>query len=258
MIKITLVNADCLDYMRSISNVFDMILVDPPYGCTGNRWDKIVPVNEMWELCRPLVRDDGATVVFGKEPFSSLVRVSNIDEFKYDWIWEKNRAVGFVNAKLRPMPKHEIISVFSRGTTANGCAGNMRYFPQGLRECSRIRKAHCGDDYWRPSHHDTLVTHTGYPVSVIRFACSNGSHHDTEKPVRLIEWLVRTYTLEGESVLDFCAGSGTTAVACMRSGRNCVCVEKDKDIFGVMRDRVIRERDEAFEKFGTEIELETM
>ena len=110
----------------------------------------------------------------------------------------------------------------------------------------------------RPSHHDTLVTHTGYPVSVVRFACSNGSHHDTEKPVKLIEWLVRTYTLECESVLDFCAGSGTTAVACMRSGRNCVCVEKDKDIFGVMRERVIRERDEAFEKFGTEIEVETM
>lgn len=156
------------------------------------------------------------------------------------------------------MPKHEIISVFSRGTTANGCEGNMRYFPQGLRSCSRIRKAHRGDDYWRPSHHDTITTHTGYPVSVVRFACSNGSHHDTEKPVKLIEWLVRTYTLDGESVLDFCAGSGTTAIACMRSGRNCVCVEKDKDIFGVMRDRVIRERDEAFERFGTEIEVETM
>lgn len=253
--KIRLINGDCLSYLERETRVFDMILVDPPYGCTSKHWDKIVPVDRMWSLCRGRVRDDGATLMFGKEPFSSLVRVANLDEFKYDWIWAKNRAVGFVNAKLKPMPKHEVISVFSRGTTANGCDGNMRYFPQGLRPCSRIRKARCGDDYWRPSHHDTITRNTGYPTSVIEFAGSNCKFHDTEKPVSLIEWLVRTYTLEGEWVLDFCAGSGTTAIACMRSGRNCVCVEKDNEIFDVMASRVCDERKSIMKMNGNDIEV---
>lgn len=201
----------------------------------------------MWEQLKRIIKPNGAIVLFGQEPFCSLVRVSNLRDFKYDWQWRKTRPAGFTNAKLKPLKDLETIMVFSQGTTANGSSRNMPYFPQGLEDCdlewNRPRVYLSGDSGVSPARKNHKLTRKiekkGYPRQVLDFANPNNEVlHPTQKPVALMEYLIKTYTNEGETVLDFTMGSGTTGVACVNLNRNFIGIELDEGYFDIANKRI--------------------
>lgn len=242
----TMLHGDCMELMRSIpDSSVDMILCDLPYGAEiGSRWDIRLPFDKLWMEYRRIIRDRCAIVLFGKEPFSSELRLSCLDWFKYDWVWCKNCPTGFVNAKNKPMNKHEMISVFSSGKTANLNKHNMYYHPQGLTPCSRMvsNRNKMGRDatYARPSTVGRvhLQEQTGYPDTVLNFSRPARAVHPTQKPVELLEYLIRTYTDDGGTVMDNCMGSGSTGVACVNTGRRFIGMEMDDHYYGVAVSRV--------------------
>lgn len=248
MNEIKLIQGDCLELMKDIPDgSIDMILCDLPYGTTACKWDSVVPFEPLWEQYNRVIKGKGAIVLFGSEPFSTELRHSNLKMFKYDWIWVKNNAVGFVNAKLKPMNKHEIISVFSKGKTANRNQNNMPYFPQGLipygKEMRSGNKQGKDNTYWRPSLKSSneggyIQQFTNYPTTVLQFDKVPKAVHPTQKPVALLEYLVKTYTNEGDLVLDNCMGSGSTGVACVNTGRRFIGMELDPRYFEIAEKRI--------------------
>lgn len=244
MKKFELWQGDCLELMKNIPDgSVDLVLTDPPYGTTACKWDSVIPFEPMWEQLNRIIKPNGAICLFGSEPFSSALRMSNIKHFKYDWIWEKTRTVGFLNAKNAPLKRHEIVSVFSLGTMANCSKNRMEYNPQGLIEINQKRKSvsQSGDTVVgsRPSRSkDYIAKYTGYPDTVLRFSNEAKQEHPTQKPVALLEYLIRTYTNAGETVLDFTAGSMSTVIACINTNRNCIAIEKDDHYFSVGCKRV--------------------
>lgn len=235
---------DCFDHMAALpSGSVDMVLADLPYGTTACAWDSVLPLDRLWAEYRRLLKPLGAVVLTGSQPFSSALVMSNPEWFKYEWVWLKNKATGHVHAKNKPMKKHELVLVFSPGTTVHASQSKTRmtYNPQGLSELPegtmRVRSDAGGHDAVmsaRASHKPTVRTHEGYPISLIDFPIDGGNvgnaHiHPTQKPVALFEYLIRTYTDEGQTVLDNTAGSGTTAIAAMNCGRNWICIERDPD-----------------------------
>ena len=245
---VQLYNGDCLGVMPWLPDgCADMILCDLPYGTTACKWDTVIPFEPLWEQYKRLIKPNGAIVLFGSEPFSSHLRLSNLEWFKYDWIWEKNNAVGFVNAKLKPMSKHEVISVFSEGKTANRNKNNMPYYPQGLipygKPLVNGNKKGKDNTYWRPSMKSAngveyIQEYTNYPTTVLQFDKVQKAVHPTQKPVALLEYLIRTYTNEGETVLDNTMGSGSTGVACMNTGRNFIGIELSPGYFETAKTRI--------------------
>lgn len=202
----------------------------------------------MWEHLKRIIKPNGAIVLFGAEPFSSVLRMSNLNEFKYDWVWVKSKALGFQNSKLRPMSKHEIISVFSNGNCANRASNLMTYNPQGLiynpKKVSGNNKGSKTDENGhrmkRPNHKESYVReYTGYPNTVLEFNNEGNTVHPTQKPVALMEYLIKTYTNEGETVLDFTAGSFTTGVACVNLNRKFIGIEMDEKYFNIGTERVL-------------------
>jgi len=247
--RCALLQGDCLELMAKLPDqCAHAIITDPPYGTTACKWDSVIPFAPMWEQLKRLIKPRGAIVLFGSQPFTSALIMSNPKMFKYCWVWEKSKAVGFVNAKLKPMPKHEDVIVFSEGATANGAA-NMPYNPQGLVTFGKIVKGRKGsakdsdgNGYGRPSMKAELFQEfTNYPTSVIQFNSEGKPIHPTQKPVALMEYLIRTYTNEGETVLDFTMGSGTTGVACMKIGRKFIGIERDEKYFQIAKERIINE-----------------
>jgi DNA modification methylase len=244
---IDLIHGDCLEEMKKIpSGSVDMVLADPPYGTTACKWDSVIPLDEMWEQLNRVIKTNGSIVLFGQEPFSSMMRCSSIETFKYDWYWRKTRPSGFVNAKLKPLKDIEIISVFSIGTTANGSAKNMTYHPQGLEDCDiswnrpSTYKGIEGVNNYRKNHpKHRKIEKKGYPRQVLEFSNPNSNLlHPTQKPVALMEYLIKTYTNEGETVLDFTMGSGTTGVACVNTNRNFIGIEMDDKYFAIAKERI--------------------
>ena len=241
-------HGDCLELMKEIpSGSVDMVLTDPPYGTTQCKWDSVIPLEPMWEQIKRITKPSAVIVLFGQEPFSSLLRVSNIQMFKYDWYWRKSRPSGFVNAKLKPLKDIEIISVFSTGATANGSKNNMVYFPQGLekvnKEWSRPKQYLDGDrgvNPTRKSHElSRVIENTGYPRQVLDFTNSNkGLVHPTQKPVALLEYLIKTYSNAEDVILDFTIGSGSTGVACVNTNRKFIGIEKDEGYFKIAEERI--------------------
>lgn len=224
-----------------------MILCDLPFGITSSKWDKAIPFEPLWEQYKRIIKTNGAICLFGAEPFASELRTSNIDWFKYDWVWIKNNAVGFVNAKLKPMNKHEVICVFSEGKTSNGNKNNMPYFPQGLipynKEARSGNKKGKDNTYWRPSLKSSneggyIQEFTNYPTTVLQFNKVQKAVHPTQKPVPLLEYLIQTYTNDGEIVLDNCMGSGSTGVACVNTNRNFTGIELNKEYFNIAKERI--------------------
>lgn len=202
----------------------------------------------MWEQLKRIIKPNGAIVIFGAEPFSSHLRLSNLNEFKYDWVWVKSKSLGFQNSKLRPMTKHEIISVFSKGNCANRASNLMTYNPQGLiynpKKVSGDNKGSKTDENGhkmkRPNHKESYVReYTGYPNTVIEFNNEGNTIHPTQKPVALMEYLINTYTNEGETVIDFTAGSFTTGVACVNLNRRFIGIELDEKYFNIGTERVL-------------------
>jgi site-specific DNA-methyltransferase (adenine-specific) len=239
---------DCLELMKQIPDgSIDLILCDLPYGTTACKWDTVIPFEPLWEQYERIIKDNGAICLFGSEPFSTLLRYSNLKMYKYDWVWVKNNAVGFVNAKLKPMNKHEIISTFSRGKTSNGNSNNMPYYPQGLipfnKEVRSGNKKGKDNTYWRPSLKSSneggyIQQYTNYPTTVLQFDKVSKAVHPTQKPVALLEYLIKTYTNEGEVVLDNCMGSGSTCVAAINTNRHYIGFELDENYFGIAKQRI--------------------
>ena len=220
----------------------DMVLTDPPYGTTACKWDSIIPLVPMWEQLKRVIKPNGAIVMTSQEPYSSMLRMSNASNWRYDWIWVKSRPSGFMEAKNKPMKKHEIVSVFSEAKCSNGCNLRMEYNPQGLtvsgKKISRSKRGEVLGE--RPNQVDEYVQQfTGYPNTIIEAGdTQKGKVHPTQKPVVLMEYLIKTYTNEGETVLDFTMGSGTTGVACVNLNRNFIGIEKDEGYFSIAQMRI--------------------
>ena len=233
-----LLHGDCLDLMATIESGIDMILCDLPYGTTACKWDTVIPFDALWAHYKRVIKPNGAIVLFGVEPFSSSLRSSNLKMYRYDWVWVKERGQNFANAKKQPMRSHEMISVFyPKQPTYNPI---MTPAPTANIRKPQYHTAHKSEVYGMnkmPSiDYDATMR---YPLSCLNF---NGGRardkmHPTQKPVALCEYLIRTYTNEGETVLDNCMGSGTTGIACLNTGRNFIGIEKDQKYFEIARNR---------------------
>lgn len=239
----TLKRGDCLELMCDLpENSIDLILCDLPYGTTACKWDSVLPFDELWFHYSRILTDRGAIVLTCAQPFTTALIASNMDMFKYCWIRVKSRKGDVFNAKNKPLRGHEEIAVFSKGTTANKSDRRMTYNPQGVRQCDVTRTNTRKDRAFvsiRPSHKDRYrQTQTGYPDSVLRFDNDVGTVHPTQKPVALMEYLIKTYTNEGDTVLDNCMGSGTTGVACANTNRKFIGMELDSDYFRIARRRI--------------------
>lgn len=232
-------NENCLEGMKRIPDKsIDMILCDLPYGTTACKWDVIIPFEPLWEQYNRIIKDDGAIVLFGSEPFSTLLRMSNIKNFKYDWIWNKKLAGNGILAKKQPLKIHEIISVFNSNI----------YFPQmtkgKMRKKMGLKESEItgGNSFVKEYTNDLY-----YPQSIQEFSIANlrrGRLHPTQKPVALLEYLIKTYTNEGDVVLDNCMGSGSTCVAAVNTNRHYIGFELDEKYFDIACKRL----DEAEEK----------
>lgn len=250
---------DCLELMHRIPDGYvDMVLTDPPYGTTECKWDSIIPFELMWEQLNRIIKPNGAICLFGSEPFSSALRMSNIKHFKYDWIWRKSHPSGFQHAKNQPLKEHEIISIFSKGSMGHESIlgeKRMRYYPQGLLDCFRVANGGFksgGIVGSRPSHKPVIVsTKNNYPRSVLEYSSQSGELanskrlHPTQKPVDLLEYFIRTYTHEGDTVLDFTMGSGSTGVACVNTNRHFIGIELDEGYFNIAKKRIEEAYDTA-------------
>lgn len=240
---IKLMHGDCLELLKTIPDCsVDMILTDPPYGTTACKWDTVIPFEPMWEQLKRIIKPSGAIVLFGSEPFSSMLRCSNLKMFKYDWIWVKTKTQHFAQAPYRPMTEHEIISCFSYGGNAKNANPRMVYNPQGLVKCNKFckgKKATHSEHRMRlTDQKDYVQEWTGYPTTLLRFASVGKPLHPTQKPVELLEYLIETYTQEGETVLDFTMGSGSTGVAAKNTNRKFIGIELDDKYFEIAKKRI--------------------
>jgi len=233
-------NGMCLIDDKSI----DLILCDLPYGITSSKWDSLIPFDKLWEQYERIIKDKGAIVFTATQPFTTSLINSKRELFKYCWVWIKTKASNHVNAKLRPMGKHEDIVVFSKGTIANGSPRIMNYYPQGLKRIDKVSyrpSPKFGNIQGvRPSHKNSYIQeYEGYPNTVLEFSNPNNKTiHPTQKPLELFEYLIKTYTNEGETVLDNCMGSFTTAIACINTNRNYIGFENDDKYFALGQERV--------------------
>ena len=235
---------DCLELMKDIPDKsIDMILCDLPYGTTASSWDKIINADDLWQQYERIIKDNGAIVLFASGQFTYKLISSNEKIYRYKWIWFKTKRGNFVNAKNRPMTSYEEILVFSKGTTANGSKIKMKYYPQGLIPIHKINIDN-GTRFGtmagkRPSHKkETIQEWTNYPFDVLQFESVGKPIHPTEKPVALLEYLIKTYTNEGETVLDNCMGSGSTGVACVNTNRNFIGIELDENYYKIACERI--------------------
>ena len=231
---IDLKHGDCLELMEEIPDgSVDMVLTDPPYGTTACKWDSVIPFEPMWEQLKRIIKPNGAIVIFGSEPFSSMLRVSNLKMYKYDWVWEKSRFANQMLAKIQPLKIHELLHVFS--------SGKVQYNPQGLIEVNKVIKQGTkvtDNNGGGVRKSEYMQTHTNYPRSILKFKSESNTVHSTQKPVPLLEYLIKTYTQENEIVLDFTMGSGSTGVACVNTNRKFIGIEMDDKYFEIAEKRI--------------------
>lgn len=237
---------DCLELMKQIPDgSIDLILTDPPYGTTACKWDTVIPFELMWEQLNRIIKPNGAIVLFGSEPFSSALRMSNIKNYKYDWIWEKSNPANIGLANIQPLKYHEIVSVFGKkkityykqmierdesGKKRLQNKNNpIRFKGSDIQNTSKVTK-----DYDINRYDANLKN----PSSVLKFKVERGKLHPTQKPVALLEYLIKTYTLENELVLDFTMGSGSTGVACLNTNRKFLGFELDEIYFDIATNRI--------------------
>ena len=215
--------------------VVDCIITDLPYGFTRCKWDIIIPFEPLWGQYNRVIKDNGAICLFNTEPFGSYLRLSNIKNYKYDWVWDKVKGTGFLNAKKQPMRNHELIAVFYKK--------QCTYNPQktsGHKLKKSYRSSELQTNVYGHMNENLYESTERYPRSIQVFSTDtqNSSLHPTQKPVALIEYLIKTYTNPGELVLDSCAGSMTTAIAAINTDREYICIEKDPEIFEIGKKRV--------------------
>jgi DNA modification methylase len=235
---------DCLELMKNIPNgSIDMILCDLPYGTTRNKWDVVIPLSSLWSEYNRIIKANGAVVLTGAQPFTSVLVVSNIKMFRYDITWEKSNATGFMNSKKMPLRAHEDILVFYKKLPV--------YNPQKTKAETSSLRSHKNDRFSSNYGKQIVAAYGGddfnrFPRSVIKIgkekgfssATNNTRIHPTQKPEELFEWLIRTYSNEGDTVLDNCAGSGTTAIACINTNRRYILIEKDPIYYKAILNRI--------------------
>ena len=234
-----LYNGDCLEIMDRLIEEgvkVDYILTDLPYGITArNKWDNIIPLDLMWQKLDNLVKENGAVALFCSQPFTTKLINSNLNNFKYEWIWEKNNSTGFMNANRSQLRKHENIAIFYKK--------QCTYNPQGLIPYNKVNKrGKVGLNYHDVNSNKYIQKYTNYPTQILKFSYDKERFHPTQKPVALLEYLIKTYTNENETVLDFTMGSGTTGVACMNTNRKFIGIELDNNYFNIASKRI----EEAF------------
>lgn len=233
MSKMTLYLGDCLEEMEKIPDgSIDLVLADPPYGTTACKWDAVIPFEPMWGQLGRVIKANGAIVLFGGEPFSSALRMSNIENYKYDWVWDKVKPGAFAIAKYRPLNNTENIIVFN----------SKIYYPIMEKQKERKGKVYSSSDSAPIKYNDgkERTYNQKYPKVLLQFSNANqkGKVHPTQKPVALMEYLIKTYTNEEETVLDFTMGSGTTGVACKNLNRDFIGIELDETYFNIAKDRI--------------------
>jgi site-specific DNA-methyltransferase (adenine-specific) len=231
---------DCLELMKDIPDAsIDMILCDLPYGTTQNKWDSVIDLPKLWEQYERIIKPNGAIVLTAAQPFTSLLVASNIKLFKYDWVWKKPKGTGHLNAKKQPMRDKEDVLVFYKAQ----CVYNPQ-MTEGLPYKDKAGKDHSKTtsmtgSYGNYTNYREVNTGFRYPKQVQEFGVvERGTIHPTEKPVSLFEYFIRTYTNEGNIVLDNCAGSGTTGIACLNTKRNYILMEKEQNYFDVINKRI--------------------
>ena len=250
---VKLIQGDCLEVMQNLIDdgvKVDMVLTDPPYGTTACKWDSVIPFDEMWQCLNGLTNDNTPIALFGSEPFSSALRMSNIKNYKYDWIWEKHRASNFIQCNKRPLKYHENIIVFYK----KQCLYHKQMIP---RTSERVAQAH-KSGWSMTSRGNSEVSIGGgleginiqnwdpdwkNPSQILKLPglVNNSSEkvaHPTQKPVKLLEYLIKTYTNEDDLVLDFTMGSGSTGVACANTNRNFIGIELDKEYYKIAEQRI--------------------
>lgn len=237
--KVDLYKGDCLEVMKFIPDgSVDMVLTDPPYGTTACKWDVVIPFEPMWAAVRRVLKPNGAAVFTASQPFTSALVMSNARGFKYCWVWDKKKPSNFPLAKVQPMKYHEDIAVF--------CDGKVPYFPAMVPVPGRAAKKGVnknpsvfGGKLDNPAYLEKVYTDK-YPSSIIEVSNANqtGRVHPTQKPVALMEYLIKTYTNENETVLDFTMGSGTTGVACKNLNRNFIGIELEETYFNIAKKRI--------------------
>ena len=244
MSDITLMQGDCLELMNNIDDdSVDMILCDLPYGTTACKWDIIIPFDKLWEHYNRIIKEKGVIVLFGQEPFCSYLRLSNIKMWRYDWYWKKTKQGNFAQAPYMPLKNIEIISVFAKGNITKNSAIKMTYIPQDTKSCNKINNGgNKANKNFRPNRKLKQVNHvqtiTNYPKQLLEFDSCHKFVHPTQKPVELLEYLIRTYTNESDIVLDNCMGSGSTGIACLNTNRNFIGIELDENYFKIAKDRI--------------------
>ena len=239
---IDLHKGDCLEVMDKLiaeGVKVDTIITDPPYGTTACKWDSVIPFPEMWLRLNKLIKPNGAIVLFGSEPFSSALRMSNIKNYKYDWVWEKNLKTGNLNAKRMPMGGHELVHIFAKKSPTYNPQKRKRTneVKSGNKKNSKTSVYGSQKEEYTDNQSDLIN-----PDTIIKnIKCvhnSSGKVHPTQKPVALMEYLIKTYTNENELVLDFTMGSGTTGVACVNTNRNFIGIELDETYFNIAKERI--------------------
>ena len=231
---INLFNGDCLEVMDKLiikAVKVDAIITDIPYGTTACKWDSVIPFEEMWLRLNKLIKPNGAIVLFGSEPFSSELRMSNIKNYKYDWVWNKRTSANIAIAKYQPLKTHEMIHIFSP-------KGRAEYLPQMRAGKKRMKggevKGGVSSGGMKPLYYESDQY---YPISILDIKTERGLH-PTQKPVALMEYLIKTYTKETETVLDFTMGSGSTGVACVQTNRKFIGIELDPEYFKIAEKRI--------------------
>ena len=237
MKPIELWHGDCLELMKNIPDgSVDMVLCDLPYGTTRNNWDIIIPLDRLWERYKRVIKENGSIVLFSAEPFTSILITSNIQWFRYDLIWSKTQGSDFLNANRKPLRSHENICVFyKKQPTYNPqkTDGKPYKSKSGETTSSNFGK-------FNGNHHTENKDGKRYPLSVLQFSGEHnrGKKHPTQKPTDLLEWLIKTYTNDGETVLDNCMGSGSTGVACANTNRRFIGIELDEGYFNIAKKRI--------------------
>ena len=229
-----LIQGDCLEVMKEIeSGSIDMVLTDPPYGTTACKWDSVIPFEPMWEQLKRIIKPSGAIVLTASQPFTSALIMSNVKMFSYEWVWIKSKITGVLNAKRMPVRKHEQIIVFSAKKSTGV------YNPQGLiKKNTLTRQGGNSDNYGKRNKAEYMQEFTNWPRDVLEVKSEGKTQHPTQKPVALMEYLIKTYTNEGDTVLDFTMGSGSTGVACKNLNRNFIGIEKDPNYFKIAQERI--------------------
>jgi len=236
---IKLLKGDCLEVMKTIEdNSIDAIITDPPYGTTACKWDSVIDFDLMWEQLNRIIKPNGAIVLFGSEPFSSALRMSNIKNYKYDWVWEKTRPSNPALAKKRPLNYSEFIHIFyKKQPTYNPqmIQGNKNHSQgKGIRKTKNESNLPTSTK----SYMNNPDSNMKFPKNIIIFDRGKIQTHPTQKPVALMEYLIKTYTNENETVLDFTMGSGSTGVACKNLNRNFIGIELDTEYFEIAENRI--------------------